>query len=106
MIGRAAIGYPWIFNEIKHFMATGELMAAPTLDQRLEVCRKHLDFSIEWKGDRLGIYEMRRHYSNYFRGFHSFKDFRMQLVQADSHDEMKHILENVREYYSQRVSEV
>jgi tRNA-dihydrouridine synthase B len=80
MIGRASIGYPWIFNEIKHYLATGEKLAPPTLEDRAEACRKHFEFSIQWKGPILGVLEMRRHYSNYFKGLPHFKDDRMDLV--------------------------
>lgn len=82
MIGRASIGYPWIFNEIKHYFKTGEHLPVPTMQQRVEACRRHLQFSIEWKNERLGILEMRRHYANYFRGLPHFKDYRMKLVQS------------------------
>jgi tRNA-dihydrouridine synthase B len=99
MIGRASIGYPWIFNEIKHFMQTGEILAAPTIDQRVEVCRVHLAKSIEWKGPRLGVFEMRRHYANYFRGLDHFKDFRMKLVTTENIDDIFGILEEVLERY-------
>jgi len=84
MIGRATIGYPWIFNEIKHFLKTGEHLAAPTIKQRVEVCKTHLLKSVEWKGERLGIVEMRRHYTNYFRGLVNFKETRMVLVTSDN----------------------
>src|SRR5690606_20675735 len=80
MIGRAAIGYPWIFREIKHYIATGEKLAPPTIEERIQVCRKHLDFSVQWKGERLGILEMRRHYSQYLKGLSHVKDYRMRLV--------------------------
>lgn len=80
MIGRATIGYPWIFNEIKHYFETGEKLAPPTIQQRAEACRKHFEFSIKWKGQVLGVLEMRRHYSNYFKGLPNFKDDRMELV--------------------------
>src|SRR3954470_5739479 len=76
MIGRAAIGYPWIFREIKHFIATGERMAPPTLVERIAVCRKHLEQSVSWKGPVVGIFEMPRHYSNYLKGLPNIKDFR------------------------------
>ncbi|MGI9544821.1 MAG: tRNA dihydrouridine synthase DusB, partial [Cyclobacteriaceae bacterium] len=85
MIGRGAIGYPWIFNEIKHFLTTGKKLPRPSLEERLVTVKKHLDFSIQWKGDRKGIFEMRRHYSNYFRGLPRFKPYRMELVQADTY---------------------
>ncbi|KAI9550125.1 tR-dihydrouridine synthase [Daphnia sinensis] len=78
MIGRASIGYPWIFNEIKHYFATGEKLPTPDLDERLAVTKKHLDFSVEWKGEKQGILEMRRHYTSYFRGMPNFKTFRTE----------------------------
>lgn len=80
MIGRAAIGYPWIFNEIKHFMKTGEHLPIPTIQHRIAAARRHLEMSIEWKGERTGILEMRRHYTNYFKGIPDFKKHRMFLV--------------------------
>jgi tRNA-dihydrouridine synthase B len=88
MIGRAAIGYPWIFNEIKHFLATGEYLDAPTMIQRVAAAKQHLMFSVQWKGPVLGILEMRRHYSNYFKGLPHFKEFRMKLVQSMELDEI------------------
>jgi tRNA-dihydrouridine synthase B len=99
MIGRATIGYPWIFNEIKHYLKTGEKLAPPTISQRVDVCRQHLDFSIKWKGDFTGIVEMRRHYANYFKGLDHFKEFRMKLVTTNSYEEILQTLEEVRERY-------
>ena len=99
MIGRAAIGYPWIFNEIKHFLKTGEHKAEPSIQDRISVCKKHLDFSLEWKGERQGVLEMRRHYTNYFRGLHSFKQFRTRLVDTMDSNEILNILKEVEEYY-------
>ncbi len=83
MIGRASIGYPWIFNEIKHFMATGEHLAKPVLLDRINAARKHLEMSVKWKGETLGVLEMRRHYGNYFKGISHFKQHRMKLVTND-----------------------
>jgi tRNA-dihydrouridine synthase B len=80
MIGRAAIGYPWIFNEIKHFIKTGEHLPPPTIEQRIDVCRTHLRRSYEWKGPVVGILEMRRHYANYLKGLPNIKEFRSRLV--------------------------
>ena len=100
MIGRASIGYPWIFNEIKHFVRTGEHLAPPTVAERVRACRKHLDFSIRWKGERTGIVEMRRHYASYFKGLDNFKAFRMRLVETMSYPEINDILEEVSEVYS------
>jgi tRNA-dihydrouridine synthase B len=95
MIGRASIGYPWIFNEIKHFMRTGEKLSPPTIADRVKVCRTHLDASIEWKGDVLGIIEMRRHYTNYFKGIPHFKEYRMQLVTLNSYVEVQAVLNEI-----------
>jgi tRNA-dihydrouridine synthase B len=95
MIGRASIGYPWIFDETKHFLATGELLPPPSLEQRLDVCRRHLHFSVKWKGEKLGIFEMRRHYTNYFRNLPHFKPFRQQLVEAPDEASVLAILEEI-----------
>jgi tRNA-dihydrouridine synthase B len=99
MIGRAAIGYPWIFEEIKHYLKFGERPAPPSIAERVRVAKKHLDFSIRWKGDRLGIFEMRRHYTNYFKGVSDFKPFRARLVEADNKDEVLSILDEVMGAY-------
>ncbi len=80
MIGRASIGYPWVFNEIKHFMKTGQHLAKPGIAQRVEAAKQHLEMSIKWKGEALGLAEMKRHYTNYFKGIAHFKDYRMKLV--------------------------
>lgn len=95
MIGRASIGYPWIFREVKHYMQTGELLPPPTLQERMEACKTHFTKSLEWKGERLGIFEMRRHYTNYFRGLPNFKPYRMRLVQTENPQEVYDILEEV-----------
>ncbi|MFC3879089.1 tRNA dihydrouridine synthase DusB [Algoriphagus namhaensis] len=99
MIGRASIGYPWIFNEIKHFLATGEKLSAPELGERLAVAKKHLDFSVQWKGEKLGILEMRRHYTNYFRGMPNFKPYRTRMVTTESYEEVCAILDEVAEVF-------
>jgi len=99
MIGRAAIGYPWIFNEIKHYFRTGEKLPPPDIEERVKVCKKHLARSIEWKGPRTGIFEMRRHYSNYFRGLPDFKPFRTRLVTVDTYEEVSEILDEVGDNY-------
>ena len=103
MIGRAAIGYPWIFNEIKHYMKTGQHLEKPDLTERVNVTRKHLDFSVEWKGEKKGIFEMRRHYTNYFRGIPNFKPFRTQLVEADTLAELNDILAAIPETFAEEV---
>ena len=95
MIGRATIGYPWIFNEIKHFMKTGELLEAPSMQERVKTAKKHLEFSLEWKGEKQGIFEMRRHYTNYFRGIANFKPYRTRLVESENPEELFAILDEV-----------
>ncbi len=99
MIGRAAIGYPWIFDEIKHFFATGKRAEPPTLQERVNIARRHLDFSVEWKGEKQGIFEMRRHYTNYFRGINHFKPYRTRLVETPTHGEVHAILDEVLEEF-------
>lgn len=100
MIGRAAIGYPWIFNEIKNYIRNGGISTPPDIAERIRVTKKHLEFSVRWKGDRLGIFEMRRHYSNYFKGVPDFKPFRTRLVEVEREEEVIGILEEVAEFYA------
>src|SRR4051812_18312331 len=95
MIGRAAIGYPWIFNEVKHFFATGETLAKPTLANRVEVARTHVLKSVEWKGEKLGLLEMRNHYANYFRGIPNFKETRTKLVTLSTTSEILEVLDGI-----------
>lgn len=100
MIGRASIGNPWIFNEIKHFLKTGEHLAPPSIKNRVDVCKAHLDFSIKWKSKHAGIVEMRRHYTNYFKGLPHFKDYRLSLVTTYSYEEIIAILNEIEKNYS------
>ena len=97
MIGRAAIGYPWIFDEIKHYIKTGEHLAPPNIEDRIAICKEHLDRSLEWKGEYVGIVEMRRHYANYFKGLPGIKPIRSQLVTANTTGEIYELLDQVRE---------
>ena len=99
MIGRAAIGYPWIFREIKHYVKTGQLLPAPTLQERIEVCRKHLNRSLEWKGPVTGIFEMRRHYTNYLKGLPGIKEFRLRLVTLKTKEELEEVFLQILEKY-------
>jgi len=99
MIGRASIGNPWIFREIKHYVATGEILPPPTIEERVEAARKHLKHSIEWKGERLGVVEMRRHYTNYFRGFRNIKPYRSRLVTTYEPAAIFGILDEIEEVY-------
>jgi nifR3 family TIM-barrel protein len=100
MIGRASIGYPWIFNEIKHFMKTGNHLPPPTIDNRVEAAMQHLDFSLKWKGRHEGIVEMRRHYSNYFRNIAHFKEYRQKLVTSLDENEIRSVLEEVKNHFA------
>jgi tRNA-dihydrouridine synthase B len=100
MIGRAAIGYPWIFNEIKHYFKTGEHLPAPTMNDRVEAARNHLTWSMDWKGERLGIVEMRRHYTNYFKGVSNFKEHRLKLVTLENAQSLFNALNEIQEIYS------
>jgi nifR3 family TIM-barrel protein len=83
MIGRASIGYPWFFREVKHYFETGEHLPPPTMMERLDAARRHLQMAIDWKGERLGVFETRRHYTNYFKGIPHFKEYRMKMVTSD-----------------------
>jgi tRNA-dihydrouridine synthase B len=100
MIGRAAIGYPWIFDEIKHFLQTGEILPSPTIEDRVEVCKKHLHKSFEWKGPLVGIFEMRRHYANYLKGLPGIKDYRYQLVTLKTVEEIDAVLDEIVTKYA------
>lgn len=100
MIGRAAIGYPWIFNDIKHYFRTGQHLPPPTIEQRIEVCRNHLRRSYEWKGPVVGILEMRRHYANYLKGLPSIKDYRSRLVVLKTIEEIEDVLSEIVVQYS------
>lgn len=100
MIGRASIGYPWIFREIKHYIATGELLPPPDITERVHAARTHLTRSIAWKGQKLGVLEMRRHYTNYFKGLEGVKTFRARLVTEDDPSILYGILEEIADSYT------
>ncbi|GEN68150.1 tRNA dihydrouridine synthase DusB [Chryseobacterium sp. WG23] len=101
MIGRAAIGYPWIFNEIKHFFKTGEHLPEPTVADRLLAVRQHAEWSVEWKGEKLGLIEMRQHYSNYFRGVPHFKEFRKKFLEVFTLEEMSSLILETQQFYEE-----
>lgn len=100
MIGRAAIGYPWIFKEIRHFLETGEHLPSPTVENRVAVCRKHLMQSLTWKGPVVGINEMRRHYANYLKGLPNIKEYRNRLVTLKMPDEINAVLDEIEKEYA------
>ena len=95
MIGRASIGNPWFFNQVKHFLKTGAELSPPSIEERVKVVKEHLDFSLRWKGDRVGIVEMRRHYGNYFKGIPNFKPIRKKLVTIDDIDELLAVINGI-----------
>lgn len=100
MIGRAAIGNPWIFNQIKSYLKGGKFLKKPNINERVKVVKKHLEFSIKWKGEKLGLIEMRRHYTNYFRAIENFKEYRMKLILSESLDYSLEILNEISNKFS------
>ncbi len=102
MVGRASIGNPWIFNEIKHFVATGEILPKPSISDRVDACLEHVEMSVKWKGETLGVAEMKRHYTNYFKGISHFKEHRMKLVTsfdlAEIYETLDWIKQNADEF--------
>ena len=98
MVGRASIGYPWIFREIKHYFKTQELLPPPTIAERVEACKSHFEFSLRWKGEKLGVLEMRRHYTNYFKGIPNFKPYRMELVTSMDIDFIRRKLDDITQF--------
>lgn len=103
MIGRAAIGYPWIFREIKHYFNTGQHLSPPTIEERVTVAKKHLQMAMDWKGERLGLLETRRHYTNYFKGIPHFKEYRLQLVTADDYQTIEKLFDVIINQYSNQL---
>tara|TARA_B110000444_G_C18596736_1_gene481073 strand:- start:307 stop:768 length:462 start_codon:yes stop_codon:yes gene_type:complete len=100
MIGRASIGNPWFFNQVKHFMKTGIHMPSPTIEERVEVARRHLEMSVAWKGEVLGVLETRRHYTNYFKGYENFKPYRTRMVTSNHSHEVYDVLNEVLENFA------
>ena len=99
MIGRASIGYPWIFNEIKHYLKTGEHLAKPSLQERIEAVKQHLNMAVEWKGEKLGLLEMRPHYGNYFKSIPNFKEYRTQLVTRNTLEEVNEVFNSIEQHF-------
>ena len=101
MIGRAAIGNPWFFDNVKHFLKTGNHLSPISIKDRVDVCKQHLKHSIEWKGEVLGIAEMKRHYTNYFKGISHFKDYRIKMITSNNKDEIETLLDEVSVKFNQ-----
>jgi len=101
MIGRAVYGNPWIFREIKHYFATGELLTPATIEERVRISLLHLNRSIAWKGERRGVMEIRKHWSAYFKGLPGFKPFRIRLMEAQTQIVVTEILKEIEDYYKE-----
>ena len=95
MIGRASIGNPWFFREVQHYLKTGKKFLNPTMSERIEAARRHLQMAIDWKGEKLGVFETRRHYTNYFRGIPHFKEYRMKMVTSDDSIDVFNVIDEV-----------
>lgn len=103
MIGRASIGNPWFFNQVKHFIKTGTHLPSPTISERVEAARRHLEMSIAWKGEVLGVLETRRHYTNYFKGIPNFKEYRTRMVTSNASEDVFATLADVKRDWSDYV---
>ena len=99
MIGRASIGYPWFFKEVKHYFKTGTHLSPPSMEERVRAARRHLQMAIDWKGEKLGVFETRRHYTNYFRGIPNFKPYRMKMVTSDESQDVFAAFDEVLEKF-------
>ena len=100
MIGRASIGNPWFFKQVKEYLNTGISVSPPSLEERIYTAKRHLEMAINWKGERLGLLETRRHYSNYFRGVSNFKPYRTRLVTGDTTKEVMNVFKELEEKQS------
>jgi tRNA-dihydrouridine synthase B len=100
MVARGSYGNPWIFREIKHYLATGELLLPPDIRERVRICRIHLERSVEWKGERQAVNEMRKHYTDYFKGYPNFKPYRVKLMEADTLGKVNDLLKNIEDDYT------
>lgn len=100
MIGRASIGNPWFFAEVKHFLKTGNHLKPVDMNERVEAARRHLQMAIDWKGEKLAVFETRRHYTNYFKGIPNFKELRMKMVSSDSSEEVFEALEEAKRQFA------
>jgi tRNA-dihydrouridine synthase len=101
MIGRASIGNPWFFRQVKHYFETGKHLSLPNIKDRVEMARRHLQMSIEWKGEKLGVFETRRHYTNYFKGIPHFKEYRQRMVTSDDAADVFAVFEEVESAFGE-----
>ena len=103
MIGSASIGNPWFFAGVKHFFKTGEHLAPTGILERVETAKRHLQMAIDWNGEHAGLYETRRHYTNYFKGIPNFKEYRLKMVTSDTKEGVFEVFEEVRNKFSESV---
>lgn len=99
MVARGVYGNPWIFREIKHYLNTGEILPTPDIEERIRISSIQLQKSVDWKGERRGIMEIRKHWGDYFKGYPNFKPFRLKLMDAETHEEVLTILKEISDYY-------
>ncbi len=100
MIGRASIGNPWFFKDVKHYFKTGEHAEPASLEERVQTARRHLEMAIDWNGEHAGLFETRRHYTNYFKGIPHFKEYRLRMVTAESKEKVFEVFDEVLEKFS------
>ncbi|MCD6544367.1 MAG: tRNA dihydrouridine synthase DusB [Flavobacteriaceae bacterium] len=100
MIGRASIGNPWFFAQVKHFFKTGKHLTPPTITERVKTAKRHLEMAIKWNGEHAGLFETRRHYTNYFKGIPHFKEYRLKMVTSDSKEDVFAVLKEVLDKFS------
>ena len=105
MIGRATVGRPWIFRDIRHYLNTGELLPEPSVNEKADLALLHLDKSLEYKEGKRAIFEMRRHLSNYFKGLPHFKETRLKLLTTADVNEIKKIIEEIRVRWGDFISD-
>ena len=103
MIGRGSYGNPWIFRDIKHYLSTGELLPPPDIHEKVKICRIHFDKSVDWKGERVAVNEMRKHYADYFKGFPNFKPFKVELMEAMTAEAVALLLKKIESFYAESV---
>ena len=101
MIGRATIGNPWFFNQVKHYLKTGNKKQEPTISERAEMAIRHLKMAVEWKGDILGVLETRRHYGNYFKGIVNFKETKSRILNEKNHKKIINELQGIKKNFSE-----
>ena len=101
MIGRASIGNPWIFNQIKHYFKSGEKLEEPKIIDKIDLVQRHFEMSVKWKGPKLAIYETRKHYGRYFKGLENIKKFKLKLISSNSVEEVMWSLQDLRKNFNE-----